>query len=65
VAISHINANEPRLLDYNEEYKSAGQLVSLYSEGAYRSSDRDPVIAGLELGSVPAVQIFLPLLQRQ
>ena len=31
----HANADEPRVLDYNEEFKSPGQLVSLYSPDAY------------------------------
>jgi predicted extracellular nuclease len=45
----HINADEPPVLDYNENYKSAGQITSLYSPDAYRSSDHDPVVIGLEL----------------
>ena len=59
VTIWHINADEPRALDYNEEYNSAGQLDSLYSEDAYRSSDHGPVIVGLELG-LPH-RAYLPL----
>ncbi|MBN1484015.1 MAG: ExeM/NucH family extracellular endonuclease, partial [Chloroflexia bacterium] len=47
VAHWHINSDEPRALDYNEEGKSAGQLVSLYNTDAYRSSDHDPVVIGL------------------
>ena len=45
----HINADEPRTLDYNEEFKSPAQLGSLYSPDAYRASDHDPVLVGLEL----------------
>lgn len=45
----HINADEPVVLDYNTEYKSPGQLNSLYSPDAYRSSDHDPVVVGLNL----------------
>ncbi len=45
----HINADEPHVLDYNEEYKSAGQIVSLYSPEPYRASDHDPVLVGLNL----------------
>jgi predicted extracellular nuclease len=48
----HINADEPPLLDYNVEYKSARQVESLYDPGPYRSSDHDLVIVGLELGGV-------------
>lgn len=45
----HINADEPVILDYNVEFKSAGQVTSLYSTEPYRSSDHDPVIVGLTL----------------
>jgi predicted extracellular nuclease len=43
----HINADEPTSLDYNTEFKSAGQITSLYASSAYRSSDHDPVIVDL------------------
>ncbi|WP_428612023.1 ExeM/NucH family extracellular endonuclease [Shewanella sp.] len=45
----HINTDEPRLLDYNEEFKSSAQIESLYSSDAYRSSDHDPVVISLLL----------------
>ncbi len=45
----HINGDEPRVLDYNEEYKSTHQLTSLYASDAYRASDHDPIIVGLDL----------------
>ncbi|QYK06725.1 ExeM/NucH family extracellular endonuclease [Shewanella zhangzhouensis] len=45
----HINTDEPRILDYNVEFKSAGQVESLYSMDAYRSSDHDPVVISLQL----------------
>lgn len=45
----HINADEPPVLDYNEEFKSAGQIISLYSPDGYRASDHDPVVVGLEM----------------
>lgn len=44
----HINADEPRSLDYNEEFKSADQIVNLYAADAYRSSDHDPLVLELE-----------------
>lgn len=47
----HINADEPSVLDYNEEFKSAGQLISLYNADPYRASDHDPVVIGLQLGA--------------
>lgn len=40
----HINADEPRALDYNTEFKSPGQIVSFYAADAYRSSDHDPLL---------------------
>lgn len=43
----HINADEPRALDYNTEFKSANQVTSLYAADAYRSSDHDPLLVKL------------------
>lgn len=48
----HINADEPSFLDYNLEFKqpacpSCGP--DLYTPTAYRSSDHDPVVVGLQL----------------
>ncbi len=45
----HINCDEPVSLDYNVEFKSAGQVTSFYGTEPYRSSDHDPVIIGLTL----------------
>jgi len=45
----HINADEPSVLDYNTNFKSAEQITSLYNTGVYRSSDHDPVLIGLNL----------------
>lgn len=39
-----INGAEPVSLDYNNEFKSAGQRISLYNADPYRSSDHDPVV---------------------
>jgi predicted extracellular nuclease len=49
VAEWHINCDEPVALDYNVEFKSAGQVTSFYGTEPYRSSDHDPVIIGLTL----------------
>ncbi len=49
----HINADEPTVLDYNTNFKSAGQIASLYAPDQYRSSDHDPVIIGLNLNAAP------------
>lgn len=51
----HINADEAPVLDYNVEYKSTNQQSLFYAPTAYRSSDHDPVVIALELGSTPAV----------
>ena len=48
----HINADEPDLLDYDTTFKSDGQ-DALYEPNAYRSSDHDPVIVGLDLNASP------------
>lgn len=47
----HINADEPRILDYNLEFEGAGQSPDLYAPTPYRSSDHDPVIVGMNLSS--------------
>ena len=47
----HINADEPTVLDYNTEFKTAGQVTSFYNSDFYRASDHDPVILGLNLTS--------------
>ncbi len=44
-----INADEPNVLDYNTNFKSAGQIASLYAPDAFRSSDHDPLVVGLDL----------------
>ncbi|MAT96832.1 MAG: hypothetical protein CL608_06790 [Anaerolineaceae bacterium] len=45
----HINADEPSVLDYNTDFKSAGQIIDLYAPDQYRIADHDPVIVGLNL----------------
>jgi len=45
----HINSDEPSVLDYNTNFKTAGQLASLYAVNAFRTSDHDPVVIGLTL----------------
>jgi uncharacterized protein len=61
VAEWHINADEPNVLDYNINFKSPGQIASLYAADQYRVSDHDPVVVGLRLGEVP---LYLPLVGR-
>ncbi|MEV5743294.1 ExeM/NucH family extracellular endonuclease [Microbispora rosea] len=43
--IWHVNADEPRVLDYNLEFNPP----SLYRPDAFRSSDHDPLLIGLNL----------------
>jgi predicted extracellular nuclease len=45
----HINADEPVVLDYNTEFKTANQVNTFYDTNAYRSSDHDPVLVGIQL----------------
>ncbi|WP_051517466.1 ExeM/NucH family extracellular endonuclease [Deinococcus phoenicis] len=52
----HINADEPTFLDYNVEFKANPTCTSatcttpdLYTPEAFRSSDHDPVLVGLNL----------------
>ncbi|UQN06984.1 ExeM/NucH family extracellular endonuclease [Deinococcus sp. QL22] len=45
----HINADEPVILDYNTEFKAADQQASFFAPDAFRSSDHDPVLVGLNL----------------
>ncbi|HJW49320.1 MAG TPA: PKD domain-containing protein, partial [Candidatus Limnocylindria bacterium] len=49
----HINPDEPTVLDYNVEFKTANQVNTFYAPGPYRSSDHDPVVIGLHLNSAP------------
>ena len=48
--IWHINADEPDILDYDTSFKKDAQ-DALYEPNAYRSSDHDPVIVGLDLAA--------------
>lgn len=57
----HINADEPSVLDYNTDYKTAGQQVSLYAADEFRAADHDPLIVSLALG---IKQVYLPLINR-
>ncbi len=59
----HTNADEPRALDYNVEFKSAQQILNWYSPEPFRASDHDPVIVGLAMYPVvtPTVTIVTPL----
>jgi predicted extracellular nuclease len=43
----HINADEPSVLDYNTDFKTANLQSTLYAPDQFRISDHDPVIVGL------------------
>ena len=45
----HINADEPPVLDYNDDFKSPNHVNTLYAPTPYRSSDHDPLVVGLDL----------------
>ena len=49
VAIWHINADEPTVIDYNTENKTDDR----YAPTPYRASDHDPVLVGLNLNADP------------
>ncbi|MGH3839458.1 MAG: ExeM/NucH family extracellular endonuclease, partial [Pseudonocardiaceae bacterium] len=49
---AHHNADEPTALDYNTNFKTTGQIASLYAPDRFRTSDHDPVLVGLNLGAV-------------
>ncbi|MDZ7631975.1 MAG: ExeM/NucH family extracellular endonuclease [Gemmatimonadaceae bacterium] len=53
----HINADEPSVLDYNTNFKSAGQVTSLFAPDQYRVADHDPILVGLNL-TAPVVFNF-------
>jgi uncharacterized protein len=52
----HINTDEPRVLDYNTEYKSEAQILSMYAADAYRSSDHDPVAIDFQMNQPPVAK---------
>jgi predicted extracellular nuclease len=45
----HINADEPSVLDYNVNFKTAGLIASLYAADEFRNSDHDPAVVALAL----------------
>lgn len=63
VSTYHISADEPRVLDYNEEFQSPSQVASLYNADMYRASDHDPVLVDIKLaGSLSATMLIFSLL---
>jgi predicted extracellular nuclease len=53
----HNNSDETRALDYNTEF---GVLPSFYAPTAYRASDHDPIVVGLDLN--PPSSLTIPTL---
>ncbi len=43
----HINADEPDLIDFDTSFKGPNQ-DAIYAPDAYRASDHDPIVVGLE-----------------
>jgi hypothetical protein len=50
----HINSDEPSVLDYDTTFKPAEQ-EALYEPNAFRTSDHDPVVVGLNPNAGPTV----------
>ena len=61
----HINSDEPDVLDYDTTFKPAAQ-DALYEPNAYRTSDHDPVVVGLNLRQLSTrtrrTSLYLPIL---
>ena len=45
----HLNADEPPVLDYNDDFKTPNHVNTLYAPTPFRSSDHDPLVVGLDL----------------
>jgi hypothetical protein len=56
----HHNADEPSVLDYNTNFKTPAQIDSLYAPDRFRTSDHDPVLAGLDLGVAASISGIPP-----
>jgi predicted extracellular nuclease len=62
VTIWHINADEADLIDYDTSFKGPNQ-DAIYAPDAYRSSDHDPVIVGLELTTEQQINELIDMVQ--
>jgi hypothetical protein len=56
----HINADEPDILDYDTTFKPPAQ-DALYEPNAFRSSDHDAAVVGLDLAAGPFDGFFRPI----
>jgi predicted extracellular nuclease len=61
--IWHINTDEPRVIDYNDDIIDPGERSSdyrqpgLYTPDQYRASDHDPIVAGFCDAVAPVVSV--------
>lgn len=61
VTVWHLNADEIPVFDYNDDIRDPGEqsferesgVLPVYEPNAFRSSDHDPVIVGLDLNAPP------------
>lgn len=54
----NINSDEPPILDYNVNFKTASQIENWFAPEAFRASDHDPVIVGIDLDTVaPTISV--------
>lgn len=60
----HINADEPDLLDYDMTFKQDAQ-DAIYAPDAYRASDHDPVVIGLNVRDEIAPTLTVSVSPRQ
>src|SRR4029079_4441906 len=59
-ADSHIDSDEPSVVDYDTSFKGPNQ-EALYQPNAFRASDHDPLLVGLNPdGAAPTTTIPLP-----
>jgi hypothetical protein len=56
----HINPDEPTVLDYNVNFKTANQVITFYAPDAYRSSDHDPALVGVAAAGYDFTGFFPP-----
>ncbi len=63
VTVWHINADEADLIDYDTSFKGPNQ-DAIYAPDAYRSSDHDPVLVGLDLNGPPVCDAASPSLEQ-
>ncbi len=60
IAQHHVNADEPSVLDYNVDFKTANLQATLYAPDQYRMADHDPVVVGLTPLDPPIITSFSP-----